>query len=700
MELPEGFEVVSEDTGGMELPEGFEVMGDGGVKEPEYKPPGEMWPVAEGRGIQGPPNLKIDSGDMMDGEEALDKFSKGAADTNKGMAATAANLGLGAAYFAEGTYNLLTSSESKKVDGWIAENKKYIEDNNLEGETLIAEMALMGGLSSLAWKLGVKSAARVGLVDAAAEVTIGTGAGRSKEGIVTGAAFAFVGGAAGAALINKLNKVNPKSQAAGYMQDLQKGVITEKEFGVLIKDVPKDEQALILAESDVLYKNYFKGAIDKSDITAANLRKRVSMRRDVMKKYTASKAQLSEASKEFGAMRQLIDEQAPSSFVTTRVKNNLDALEKIYKTDPTPLGTTIRNITLDVGEEMKVGTALDLRENINSLLTKPKVSNNAKGNLLNVKKNLDAFIDVALKDRPDLIEIKDVAIGKYKQTINDYNLGELLEKHTKNDFAVDWKALRKDVKKNKLKSDNLDYAMPVLKDFEKRFANDKRLGNLMIPSGSTSQSVLSLLSEIYGGIIDAGHMLLKTDRAHGLIIQKEIRKAINNPSNTHYNDFIDELMENTKIPQKAKDSVQPLVQEIKQIEYNPLAKATGDVNVNPLTATKEGTISADASSGIMKERSDELISNFIAKAGKTDEVAQEASKILQGNRTNEVFRGLSGKLKADDAQGNMKMLQTIVSREADELIKTINKSVGVNLPKSEADKIIKLKLKEMLEECE
>jgi len=45
------------------------------------------------------------------------------------------------------------------------------------------------------------------------------------------------------------------------------------------------------------------------------------------------------------------------------------------------------------------------------------------------------------------------------------------------------------------------------------------------------------------------------------------------------------------------------------------------------------------------------------------------------------------------------MLQKIVTDEANRLVDTINKAHGVKLPPEEADKIIKLKLNELMEDC-
>ena len=500
-------------------------------------------------------------------------------DIGLGVLAGAARFPLGVAYLGNEAFNALTDNDKNIVESFIKDNEAFIKEKNVGGPALVGEILGATGLGSIV----TKGILKVGLAEGAIETTAGFGADRTPGEIATGALLAFTAGAGGTALINKLTTIDGKSQAAKYMQDLNQGRMTEEEFGKVIKGIPTDEQAIILAEGNQLYSQYFKGAIDKGDITAAQLGKRLEMRKNVIDQFAADDIKMAEASKQFGDMRKMIDTEAPASYTTTGIKDNIAALDTIYKTDPTPVGTTIRNLVLDVGDDMSISTALDLRENINAILRKPSISKNAKGNLINIKGNLDSFIDVSLKDRPDLIQIKDEAISNYREVVNDFQLGELIKKNTKNDFAVNWEGLRKDVKKNKLSSSNIDYAKPILKDFENRFINDKKLANLIVPSGAGQQNLLSLISKVYSGIIDVGHRLTRTDRAHGLVIQNEIRKSIGNKNNKHYNDFINDLMQNPKIPQEAKDSIQPIVDEIKLIEYKPDAKSTGDVNVQPIS---------------------------------------------------------------------------------------------------------------------
>lgn len=350
-------------------------------------------------------------------------------------------------------------------------------------------------------------------------------------------------------------QLHPQSRGAKYMDALNKGRITKEEFASSIEEIPTNEQAILLAEGNKLYKEYFKGAINKHDMAAADLGRRLELRKGVIDTFSANKDEMNIASEAFSSMRKELKAQVPDTFTTSGIKDNVSALDKIYSTDATPLGTTIRSILVDIGDEMDIDTALDIRENINAMIRKSSVSKNAKGNLGNIKDNIDSFISVALRDRPDLLQMKDIAIDSYRETINNFQFGELIKKNTKNDYAVNWRGLRTDVKKNKLSSSKLDYAKPILQDFEKRFVNDKSLGNLIVPSGAGKSNLLSLVSDVYSGIIDIGHRALRTDRAHGLVIQDEIRKSVTNKNNIKYEDFINDILTNKKIPEDIKSNL-------------------------------------------------------------------------------------------------------------------------------------------------
>ena len=68
---------------------------------------------------------------------------------------------------------------------------------------------------------------------------------------------------------------------------------------------------------------------------------------------------------------------------------------------------------------------------------------------------------------------------------------------------------------------------------------------------------------------------------------------------------------------------------------------------------------------------------------------------MEGKRLANILADVSRRMKADDIAGNTKMLETIVRREVDEIVKAIQRDVGVKLPASEVSKILKLKMENL-----
>jgi len=69
------------------------------------------------------------------------------------------------------------------------------------------------------------------------------------------------------------------------------------------------------------------------------------------------------------------------------------------------------------------------------------------------------------------------------------------------------------------------------------------------------------------------------------------------------------------------------------------------------------------------------------------------------NRFEGILKNTRKKLKVDDANHNIKVVKNIITDEAKQLIKYIEKSEGVKLHPKEAEKIIKMKLDDMVKDC-
>lgn len=55
-------------------------------------------------------------------------------------------------------------------------------------------------------------------------------------------------------------------------------------------------------------------------------------------------------------------------------------------------------------------------------------------------------------------------------------------------------------------------------------------------------------------------------------------------------------------------------------------------------------------------------------------------------------------MKADDIQGNMKMLRKTIQTETDRMVSRINKDHGVKLPPKEVEKIYQMKIKKLIKD--
>lgn len=136
-----------------------------------------------------------------------------------------------------------------------------------------------------------------------------------------------------------------------------------------------------------------------------------------------------------------------------------------------------------------------------------------------------------------------------------------------------------------------------------------------------------------------------------------------------------------------------------QALQNPVSKVLPQGN--PLFATQRGSVGTNPSELTLAERSDDLIAEFIWKNSnaKNDEIVQAASKYMDDNRFNNIMKSVSTKLVKDDIESNAKVVANSIKAEAGILRKRIEKDFGVKLPKEEAEKLVALKFKEVMEQC-
>lgn len=130
----------------------------------------------------------------------------------------------------------------------------------------------------------------------------------------------------------------------------------------------------------------------------------------------------------------------------------------------------------------------------------------------------------------------------------------------------------------------------------------------------------------------------------------------------------------------------------KQLPYKPGSK--------PMYASEKGAVGKSPSDVTLHEAQKQLVQEALESPIATDKVMHVVNKMMKGKRAESIIRNVSNRMKVDDAIGNQNMLRKIVQQESDYIVKAIEKDMGVKLPASEAEKIYKLKVADMLKECE
>jgi hypothetical protein len=431
------------------------------------------------------------------------------------------------------------------VTGWDLGSKDKVEKVKNVVENLSTDTKLFGDIA------GASVVSPGSLVPASIQAglqTLGEGENYSRAAGVT--IGSLILGKAGEGLINSLtNKVDDK--VLGWMRDLNQGRIDEQEFNKLFQASTPEDKALLFAEGNNLFRRHIEKAVETSD-DAAKLGHRMEVRKNIVNQFRASDESMKKAGDQYGAMKEAVSKEAPQTFPTTSLQTNIESLDKIYKSDSTSVGTMIRNIATDLSEPVDARTAIEIRENINAMLRKPAISKSkvASGHLNSIKSALDTFVDQATS--PELNQLIKETTNNYRQVKNDFEFGNLLDKNTKADYAVDWAGLKKDLKKEGLMSDRLELVIPVIKEFSEKFGNDKLLANTITPKGAgDAGGVLTFFSKAVEIIKDWAAPVIDRPRYKDLEIQKALIKAIRNSTDDPHK-FIDNIILDAKAPMELK----------------------------------------------------------------------------------------------------------------------------------------------------
>jgi hypothetical protein len=347
------------------------------------------------------------------------------------------------------------------------------------------------------------------------------------------------------------------SPQAKVLLNLDQNRISEEEAVRLLKGVPEEDQVITLAESMDLAKKYFSGATRDDSILSTKLGGRLEARKQVVEPFVANKADLDQARQTFSQMKQTINEKSTGQFNTNELAMEIDELGEVFATDPGGLGASLKQISFDLKDNISAGQALEVRENINAMLRKPAVKKSYKtSSMLNkAKDRLDNFIGNVTS--PEHKQLIDREIGKYRETINNYQLGQTIDKNTKADYAVDWQGVVKDIDKEGIRSSNTSLVLPLLKLYTKKFHNDKYLAEAITPDGGREATgALGLFSKAVKIATDSLSPVFNRSRYTDLQIQRAIAASIR--KNNDYIGFVDDVIKIQELPEATVEKLQEL----------------------------------------------------------------------------------------------------------------------------------------------
>jgi hypothetical protein len=328
-------------------------------------------------------------------------------------------------------------------------------------------------------------------------------------------------------------------------------------------------------------------------------------------------------------------------------------------------------------------------------------------------------------------------------------LDTLVEKYSAGAFggnrAVHFPKLASEINKISWKnsSPKVQQVTRTINKMSEVFKNDVNLarvsGQIEIPkfqSYLTADPVVRLKYEVASSVFNYIKQLVPGDKANALSLLNNTSKLLENPLSSKTvkemysqlpkdrrnirtkldfdkvrNDLANEYMlrKQTLAQIQGTDNLVPRL-----VWKQPLQPKTTELPSGPsLYGTQRGTVSTSATKAIMQDRSDDLIADFVQNsiiaqginerigirdaAGMHDRFAGKIHQYLDDKRLTNIGMSVRKKLLVDDAIANQNMVKKAIEAEANILIKRIEKDFGVKMPQAEADKIVRMKFKELME---
>ena len=331
-------------------------------------------------------------------------------------------------------------------------------------------------------------------------------------------------------------------------------------------------------------------------------------------------------------------------------------------------------------------------------------------------------------------------------------LDTLVEKYSAGSFggnrAVHFPKLANEINKISWKnsSPKVQQVTRTINKMAEVFKNDVNLarvsGQIEIPkfqSYLTADPVVRLKYEVASSVFNYIKQLVPGDKANALSLLNNTSKLLENPlSSKTIKEMYSQLpkdrrnirtkLDFDKVRTELSNEYMLRKQALAQIQgtdnlvprlvwKQPIQPKTTELPSGPnLYGTQRGTVSTSATKAIMQDRSDDLIADFVqnsiiaqginerigikSASGMYDKFAGKIHQYLDDKRLTNIGMSVRKKLIVDDAIANQNMVKKAIEAEANILIKRIEKDFGVRMPQAEADKIVRMKFKELMEKCQ
>lgn len=331
-------------------------------------------------------------------------------------------------------------------------------------------------------------------------------------------------------------------------------------------------------------------------------------------------------------------------------------------------------------------------------------------------------------------------------------LDTLVEKYSAGSFggnrAVHFPKLASEINKISWKNSTpkVQQVTRTINKMAEVFKNDVNLarvsGQIEIPkfqSYLTADPVVRLKYEVASSVFNYIKQLVPGDRANALSLLNNTSKLLENPlSSKTVKDMYSQLpkdrrnirtkLDFDKVRMDLANEYMLRKQTLAQIQgtdnlvprlvwKQPLQPKTTELPSGPnLYGTQRGTVSTSATKAIMQDRSDDLIADFVqnsiiaqginerigikSASGMYDKFAGKIHQYLDDKRLTNIVMNVRKKLVVDANIANQNMVKKAIESEANILIKRIEKDFGVKMPQAEADKIVRMKFKELMEKCQ